>query len=324
MKSTLAFLRRIGLPFAVAFIAFGIASCGKEGSGNGEVRRDSGKIMVVTTTTMITDLVRKIAGDSLDIQPLMGPGVDPHLYKPTPEDMSKLSKCQVVVYVGLHLEGRMVEVFKHLNDLDKLTIALGEQLPQSELIRAKGTDIDPHVWGDAKLWAQTVNPLVAVLSKAMPSRKEEFERNGREAQKELIATHEWLKHRAEELLRKDRILVTSHDAFRYFGRAYGFEVVGVQGISTDSEAGFNDIAKIVDLIKEKKVKAVFIESSVPPATINTISKSSGAQIGGELLSDACGLPGEMVDVGGGEKVDRGTLIGMLKSNMHIVVTALKP
>jgi len=272
-------------------ILLGLSSCRKK-NATSDTENDEPAVrkrVIVTTTTMVTDLVRNVAGDLFEIKPLMQAGVDPHLYKATPDDMAKLSTCDLIIYGGLHLEGRMVDVFHRMEAQGKLTIGLGDSLPASEVIRIKGAEVDPHIWGDAKLWSQAVPPLVSVLTQALPSRREEFEGRGRDVQKELMATHEWMKDRVNELPRKNRVLITSHDAFRYFGRAYGFEVVGVQGISTDSEAGLNDIARVVDTIKQKEVKAVFIESSVSPATIKSISKDSGALIGGELLSDACEL-----------------------------------
>lgn len=290
----------------------------------GSTSRSSSRPVVVTTTTMVTDLVRNVAGDAVEIEALMGPGVDPHLYRPSQDDVRKLSKASGVIYGGLHLEGKLVEIFEKLKGQEKITLGLGDALNQTEILKVGGSTPDPHIWGDAKLWSQTIPALVATLTKIVPIRKEEFARNGREMQKKLIDLHEWLKGRVDKLPRRSRVLVTSHDAFQYFGRAYGFEVMGVQGISTDSEAGLNDVARVIDTIKARGVKAIFIESSVPPATIQRISKDSGAIIGGELLSDALGLPGEMVDVGLPQKVDRGTLIGMLQSNMHTVVTALMP
>lgn len=303
----------------------GLCGCDNDGtSASPSTPRSSVQLpLVVTTTTMVTDLVQRIAGENITVEGLMGPGIDPHLYKPTPADMTKLSRCKAVVYNGLHLEGRMVDIFKRLATQDgKLTLSLGDALPANSLIQVD-SEPDPHIWGSAKLWSQTIEPLVNLLGKVSPSNYEEFRRRGREVQKALIEAHESIKNQADELPRQDRVLVTSHDAFRYFGEAYGFEVVGVQGISTDSEAGLSDIARVVDLIKTRRIKAVFIESSVSQDTIKSISKESGAIIGGELLSDACGQPGEMVVVGSGEKVDRGTVIGMLKSNLHTVITALK-
>ena len=281
-------------------------------------------MVIVTTTTMVTDLVQQVAGDAFEIKPLMGPGVDPHLYKPTQEDVGKLSKANVIIYSGLHLEGKMTEIFRHSAEQGKIILALGEQLPADRVMKINNETPDPHFWGDANLWSLPIPALVKALSKAIPARTEDFQRRGREAQNRLREAHSQLKARVDELPRRSRTLITSHDAFRYFGAAYGFDVVGVQGISTDSEAGLNDVARVIDLIKQREVKAIFVESSVAPATIQRISKDSGAIIGGELLSDALGQPGEMIEINDKLKVDRGTVIGMLHSNMQTVIQALKP
>ncbi len=328
MKSFLQFFSAISNQRQVlgVFLICGLLSgCGQQTSSTTEPERPSSKkLVIVTTTTMVTDLVRLVAGDVFEIKPLMGPGVDPHLYKPTQEDVGKLQKANLIIYSGLHLEGKMTEIFHHLAGQEKVTLGLGDQLPADRILKLEGTQSDPHIWGDAKLWSQTVPALVKVLGKALPTQTEEFQRRGREVVTKLLALHEELKKMAETLPRRNRLLVTSHDAFHYFGLAYGFEVLGVQGISTDSEAGLNDVARVIDTIKQKQVRAIFVESSVPPATIQRISKDSGAQIGGELLSDALGLPGEIVTLEDGQKVDRGTVEGMLLSNMNTVVKALKP
>ena len=286
-----------------------LAGCGKSPVVNsGEEDKPP---VIVTTTTMVTDLVKQVGGDLFEIKPLMSAGVDPHLFKPTAEDVNKITRAKVVIYSGLHLEGRMVEIFERFNPAEKLTLSLGDSLPAAVRIPISNLLHDPHIWGDAKLWAQTVPALVATLVKASPTHKEEIERRGRETQKRLMELHSWLASKVDILTPEQRVLVTSHDAFQYFGRAYGFEVVGVQGISTDSEAGLKDIAR-------------FIESSVSPAVIQRIAKDSGVAIGGELFSDALGIPGTMVDVGDEEKADQGTLEGMLKSNMTTIINALKP
>ncbi len=310
-------------PLVYGALACLLASCGKDG-GTESADRINRKPVLVTTTTMVTDLVRQLAGDSFDIQPLMGPGVDPHLYKPTQEDVAKLTKAKVIIFSGLHLEGKMADIFRHLGTQDKLILGMGDQLPEDKVMKIEDSQHDPHFWGDANLWALTVPSVVKILSNAVPSQGEEFQRRGREVQNALSALHEKLKKVAETVPRRNRILVTSHDAFRYFGAAYGFEVIGVQGISTDSEAGLNDVARVIDLIKAKQVRAIFVESSVPPGTIQRISKDSGALIGGELLSDALGQPGEMIKLEDGEVVDRGTVVGMLRANMDTVVRALRP
>lgn len=281
-------------------------------------------IPVVTTTSMVTDLVQQIGGDRVAVSGLMGPGVDPHLYKPSTRDVTRLHSAKAVFYNGLMLEGRMGELFERLGKSGRKTYAVAASLPEKDLLKPAEFEghPDPHVWGDAKIWASCVDTVVRGLSEVDPGGAPDFVKRGAAYKAELMKLHEWALKRVQELPEENRYLVTSHDAFNYFGRAYGFKVVGVQGISTVSEAGLADITKVVDLIKSKKVKAIFVESSVPKATIERISQDSGAKIGGELYSDALGAPGTKVTTHG-ETYDEGTYIGMLKHNINTAVDALK-
>lgn len=304
---------------AAAFLA---AGCGpKENGGGGP---DGGKAKVVATTTMIADMVREVAGDAVVVEGLMGPGVDPHLYKPSGEDARRLRDAGAVFYNGLRLEGRMEELFERMGRDGKVAVALGEAVPEAARIQpeSEGAHPDPHVWGDPALWAGCVGAVVEGLSRVVPEEKAAFEARGAALRAKLLALDAWVKEEVAGVPKERRILVTSHDAFSYFGRAYGFEVLGVQGISTVSEAGLADVAKMVELIREKGVKAIFVESSVPHATIERISADSGAKVGGELFSDALGTPGEMREAGGG-KVDAGTYEGMIRFNVSTIVEGLK-
>jgi len=282
------------------------------------------RLEVVTTTSMVTDLVQQIGGDRVAVSGLMGAGVDPHLYKPTASDVTKLQKAKVTFYSGLMLEGRMADLFTRLGKGGKKVFAVTASIPQTSLLAPPEFEghHDPHVWGDARLWALCAETVVKGLSEADPDGRAEYAKRGETYKQELAKVHEWAVKRAQELPESARILVTSHDAFNYFGRAYGFQVVGVQGISTVTEAGLADVAKVVDFLKQKKVKAIFVESSVSRAAIERISKDSGAKIGGELFSDAMGTPGTMVTVAG-ETYDEGTYVGMLKHNINTAVEALK-
>ncbi len=281
---------------------------------------EAGQPLVVATTTMIADLARAIGGEAVRVEGLMGPGVDPHLYKPTGEDARRLRDARAIFYNGLHLEGRMTEMLERLERAHALAAALAPEA----LIAAgdEGAPADPHLWGDVKLWADCVPVVVRGLSEALPGQRAEFEQRGREVKERLLALDAWVRERVAVVPPEQRVLVTSHDAFAYFGRAYGFEVLGVQGISTVSEAGLADVARMVDLIKERGVRAVFVESSVPPATIERISKDSGAKVGGELFSDALGTPGELLTAGD-QQVDAGTYEGMIRFNVSTIVEALK-
>lgn len=281
-----------------------------------------GKPSVVTTTTMITDMVKEIGGDHIHVEALMGPGVDPHLYKPTAEDARKLRDASATFYNGLMLEGRMAELFEGSRKDGKKVYELASAINEANRKHAGDNHYDPHIWGDPRLWALCVDVVVKGLGEADPAHAADYAKRGTETKASYTAAFEWCQQRVAQIPPESRVLITSHDAFAYFGDAFGFQVVGVQGISTVSEAGLADVAKTVDFIKEKKVKAIFVESSVPHATIERISKDSGAKIGGELYSDALGTPGDMKEVGG-EKVDQGTYVGMIKSNVHTVVEALK-
>ncbi len=307
-------------------LGLGLAGCKKAQSVSRDEERTMKKPIIVTTTTMVTDLVRQIAGDSFELEPLMGPGVDPHLYKPSPEDMTKLNHAKVIIYSGLHLEGKMTDIFQQFVARDKLILGLGSLLAEEKVLKVAERQLDPHFWGDASLWAQVVPGVVKVLGKALPAQTSVFERRGVQVQRELLALHEDLKRQAGQLPHRNRVLVTSHDAFHYFGEAYGIEVIGVQGVSTVSEAGLSEVVRVIDLIKRKQVPTIFMESSVSPVTIQQLSKDSGTLVGEELLSDTLGQPGEMVEVKDGQiqtlEVDRGTVVGMLRSNMSRVVAGL--
>lgn len=300
-----------------------LASCGPS-SDNDAAKKRNGKAPVAATTTMIADMVRDVGGDKVNVLALMGPGVDPHLYKPTAEDSRKLREARAIFYNGLMLEGRMSELFDRLRFEGRPVFAVTGALEETEVIKPDPSQAhpDPHVWGDASLWVKCVDAVVRGLSAAVPEHKAEFEKRGEETRNRYLALHDWAKKKAATLPPEARILITSHDAFNYFGRAYGFQVIGVQGISTVSEAGLADITNTVDFIKKNNVRAIFVESSVSHAAIERISRDSGARVGGELFSDALGTPGDIAQIDG-ERLDKGTYAGMLKHNMHTVVEALK-
>jgi manganese/zinc/iron transport system substrate-binding protein len=278
------------------------------------------KIAVTVTTTMVADLVREIGGDRVAVEALMGPGVDPHLYKAAASDVSKLQKAQVIFYSGLMLEGKMQEVFTNLARGKRRVVAVTEALPKERLLSPAEFEghPDPHVWFDVALWKGCIDPIITALSEIDPAGKDHYEQRANAARQRLDELHAWALAKAAELPPERRILVTSHDAYNYFGRAYGFQVVGLQGISTVSEAGLADVAKLTDFIKEKGIKAVFVESSVPHNTIERISRDSGVKIGGELFSDAMGAAGQMEN-----GYDLGTYHGMIKHNLTTIVDALK-
>ncbi|CAN5520469.1 zinc ABC transporter substrate-binding protein [soil metagenome] len=277
-------------------------------------------ISVTATTPMVADLVREVGGARVSVATLMGPGVDPHLYKAAASDVSKLQNAQIVFYSGLFLEGKMQDIFSNLAHSKRRVVAVTEAIPEDRLLAPPefAGHHDPHVWFDVMLWKLCLDPVVKTLSEVDPAGKESYERRAEEIRLRMDELHAWALAKAAELPPDRRILVTSHDAYNYFGRAYGFQVIGLQGISTVSEAGLADVAKLTDFIRSKGIKAVFVESSVPHNTIERISKDTGVKIGGELFSDAMGTAGQMEN-----GYDLGTYEGMIKHNLSAIVGGLK-
>ena len=278
------------------------------------------KLKVATTVTMVADLARQVGGERVEVDALMGPGVDPHLYKAAASDITKLQQADVIFYSGLLLEGKMQDIFAKLARSKRFVYPVTEAIPVEKLLEPPqfAGHYDPHVWFEVPLWKLCVDVVAKGLSEADPSGKDYYEKRAAETRSRMDELHAWALKKSAELPAERRILVTSHDAYNYFGRAYGFQVVGLQGISTVTEAGLADMAKLTDFIKQKKVKAVFVETSVPHHTIERISKDTGVKIGGELFSDAMGTPGQMEN-----GYDLGTYEGMIKHNMTTIVEALK-
>ena len=278
------------------------------------------KLNVVTTTTMITDVVKNIGGDEIVLQGLMGSGVDPHLYKASEGDVTKLVNADVIFYNGLHLEGKLVEVFEKMERNDITQVALGELLDKSKLISSDyfASNYDPHVWFNIDYFKQYAKAITKTLSEKKPEHKDYFKQNETRYIKALEKLKENISKRINELHEAQRILVTAHDAFNYFGQAYNFEVVGLQGLSTATEAGVKDVRKLAEFIIDKKIKAIFVESSVPKRTIEALvaavkAKDHEVKIGGTLYSDALGDSG----------TEEGTYIGMYSHNVKTIVNALK-
>lgn len=278
-----------------------------------------GKIKICTTTSLIADMVDKVGGEFIETTSLMGPGVDPHLYRATASDLKKLSTAEIIFFNGLHLEGRMTDVFEGLAARGKAVFAVSDGIDRMRLLPLQGSSgYDPHVWFDPRLWAECTDKVVHELAKKDPSNRAAYEARGAVFKKELNDFFIWGEGLSATLAKNARILITSHDAYNYFGRAFGFQVIGVQGVSTISEAGLADIVSTVDFIKKHQVKAIFVESSVSPAAIERISKDSGAQVGGKLFSDSLGGKGEIIC-----GYDVGNYGGMFKYNMETIVRGLK-
>lgn len=307
---------------ALSLAAALFVGCG--GQGGGESSSD-GKPVVVTTTTHVTAMVKAVAGDRVEVRPLMEAGVDPHLYKPTAKDVAALGRADIVFYNGLMLEGRMADVFAGAARKDVKVYAVTEKAIEGDrLLEPEEFEghWDPHVWFDPEIWVACIQVVQDGLTEADPAGKDAYAENAEALRKEYLAVVEWAKNRISEIPAGSRKLVTSHDAFNYFGRTFGVEVRAVQGISTATEAGSADRVAMVDYVKEQGVKAIFVETSVNPAIIEAIAEEAGVKIGGELFSDAMGKPGEMEGPEGAQ-YDVGTWVGMMKHNVNVFVDALK-
>lgn len=278
---------------------------------------EDGKPLVVCTTGMIADLARQVGGERVRVHGMMGPGVDPHLYKATAADVERLSRARVVFYNGLHLEARLAEVFAHLPRA--ATAAVAEDLPGVSLLGGPdGHAPDPHLWFDVEAWSRVPMRMAEVLARVDPAGAAGYRERAAALEARLLRVHQDLRAQAERLPRERRILVTAHDAFQYFGRAYGFEVRGLQGISTAAEAGAADVAGLARLLAERRVPAIFVESSVPHRTVEAVLEATRARghlarLGGELYSDALGSPDGPA----------GDYEGMVRTNMATILAALE-
>lgn len=278
----------------------------------------NGKKKVVVTTTIIADVTRELAGDLVDVEALMGPGVDPHLYKASAGDVKRMSEADMVIYNGLHLEGRMGEVFEKIEG--KIIFAANENLDESKLLDFESDSgyFDPHVWFDVEIWKGATERIAQGLKELDEENSEAYDKNLEVYLNDLNELDKYIRDRIEEVDPDKRILITAHDAFQYFGNQYGFEVRGLQGISTDAEAGTGDVRELAEFIVEKEIKAIFVESSVPRKNIEALQEAVQArdfdvEIGGELYSDSTGNKGTPAE----------TYIGTFKENIDTIVDALK-
>lgn len=299
-----------------------LAGCtGNQNTSGGQKKWDGTlPIRVVVTTGMIADLAKNIGGERLNVEALMGAGVDPHLYKATASDITKLNGADIIFYNGLNLEGKMGDLFVRISRNNPFVIAVTEDIEPNTLLEPPAFlgHYDPHVWFDVTLWAQAAKRIEKGMIEFDPKGASIYKANGTKLAQKLKELHQWSLNRSKELPKQKRILVTSHDAYNYFGRAYGFKVVGLQGISTVTQAGLADMAKMVDFIIQNKVKAIFIETSVSPKAIQRVrddarTRGWDVQIGGELFSDAMGKEG----------TPEGTYPGMVRYNLNTIVEASK-
>lgn len=278
------------------------------------------QINVTTTVGMIADLVKNIGGERVNVLGLMGPGVDPHLYKPSASDIQKLENADIIFYGGLELEGRMTDVFVKIARAGKPTFPVSENIDPNKLRQPPEFEgkYDPHIWFDVTLWQDAARTVNTELARLDPNSKELYQRNTDAYLAQLDELHSYIQSQVALVPAESRVLITAHDAFGYFGAQYGFEVRGLQGTSTATEAGAGDVQALVSFIVEHKIKAIFVESSVPAATIEAVqagAKAAGwdVQIGGQLFADAMGTEG----------TPEGTYIGMVRHNVDTIVSALK-
>lgn len=274
---------------------------------------------VVCTTGMIADAVRAIGGEHVAVHCLMGPGIDPHVYRACEGDVHLLAQANLILYNGLHLEGKMGHVLAHLNNHIP-AIAVTDTIPRSLLIAPSDfpNTYDPHVWLDVNLWCYAVEHISALMQQHDPAHAPTYAANTQLYLNLLHTLHTYVHAKADELLLHKRILVTAHDAFSYFGRAYNFQVIGLQGISTESETGTKDISNLADFLVTHKVPAIFVESSVPQRAIEAVQCATHARgwhvtIGPELFSDALGNP----------ETPPATYEGMVRYNIDAIVSALQ-
>lgn len=282
--------------------------------------RDPDRFTVVATTGQVGDLARVVGGDHVDVTTLMGPGVDPHLFKASESNVIDLIDADLILYSGLHLEGNLGEVLEQASERIP-TFAITANIPESDLIvpddDAFYGNPDPHFWFDPSLWVMAADEVARAFSESDPDHAEDYLANAAAYQDEVMALDAWAVEQFAQVPERSRILVTAHDAFGYLGRRYELRVEGLQGISTSSEAGIRDVQNIADLIADHEIKAVFVESSVPRRTIEAVQVATrdrgwDVAIGGELFSDALG----------DADTPEGTWLGMMHYNIDTIVSGL--
>lgn len=275
---------------------------------------DDARPYIVTTTAHIADLVQNIAGDKVRVEPLIGTGIDPHLYRPVRSDIVKLTNADIIFYNGRHLEGQMVELLETLGK-SKPSIGIGDQM--DDLIRAKDGAFDPHLWMDVRNWIKATDIVTNTLHRELPAHQTDFAKAANRYKAQLQALDDEIRQSIASIPDHKRVLITAHDAFAYYGAAYGIEVIGIQGISTASEAGLHQIESMVDLVSKRNVPALFAETSVSNQNVKAIiegaqRKGHNVKLGGTLYSDSLAAPGSKA----------GTYIGMMRANTGTIVEAL--
>ena len=281
-------------------------------------RASNASLNIIATTGMVTDLVLNIAGPIAEVRGIMGSGIDPHSYRHTRSDIVSMTKADIVFYHGLGLEVQMLELFEQL--LKKVTVhSVADQLDSSRLLKHADYEnaYDPHIWMNPLIWAGTIDPVLDVLNHARPEQRDVFIKNANRYRTQLMELDAYSNDVLSSVPKESAILITAHDAFAYFGAAYGFEVIGIQGISTNSEAGLFRIGELVEILVKREIAAVFVESSVSDRNLLALMEGAGAQghevsLGGELFSDAMGPEGSY----------EGTYLGMIDHNVTTIAKAL--
>ncbi|WP_412060231.1 metal ABC transporter solute-binding protein, Zn/Mn family [Rubrivirga sp. IMCC45206] len=311
-------LRSIALGGLWYALLLAVAACGpSQGGGAGEISERP--VDVVATTSMLADLAREIGGDRVTVEGLMGPGIDPHLYRPRESDVARLVGADIVLYNGLELEGKMGEVLEQVEGRGIVAEPVAEAIDEGSLLAPPefAGNFDPHVWMDVSLWRRVATAVADALIALDPTHRETYLANAETYQARLTALDAWVRERVAEVPEDERVLVTAHDAFNYFGRAYGFEVRGLQGLSTATEAGTADVRDLAAYVAERRIPAMFVETSVSSRNIEAVQAAVRARghevvIGGNLFSDALGDPG----------TPEGTYEGMIRHNVETIVSAL--
>lgn len=317
------FIHKITLIWLILTISCEQVSTDKENSTS----LDNEKPQIVVTTTHLRDLVEKITGNRFQITSLMGPGVDPHIYKPTSRDILATSKADIVVFHGMMLEGKLSQALANGEKKGILTFNATARLPREKIIFPNQHDggehhPDPHVWFDPKIWSFVAGEFTKMISNFDPSGKIFYAQNLKSFTDEIFLIENWASAQMQRIPSSQMKLVTSHDAFRYFGRAMGLEVIALQGVSTTTEAGLGDRANLVNLIKRQNISAIFIESSVNPSAIEEIAKECSVTIGGELFSDALGSKDQGSIGPEGRFFTTDTWCGMMVHNVSTIARAL--
>ncbi len=303
---------------SLLLLAQALVSCAPVGRTADPTEVASRPVRVVATTSIIADAVGQVGGERVEVTALMGPGVDPHLYKAREGDVLRLARADVVFYHGLHLEAKMAEILAGMNRWVP-TYAVGSVVDPSDLLYPEGSvgNPDPHIWFDVRLWMRVVSYVADTLAKHDPAHAGFYWSRAEAYLQELAGLDSYIREQVGRIPPEQRVLVTAHDAFGYFARAYGFEVRGLQGISTVAEASIADVQELADFIVRRRLRAIFIESSVPVRNIEAVQEAVRARgwdvkIGGELYSDSLGEPGS----------GAGTYVGMVRHNIRTIVEAL--